>query len=49
MTHLLDNNRMLAVQIGGMLMILAGVLCYFIVKEDKNDERVAMVTEERLV
>src|SRR3954468_824922 len=31
MEHWLDNNRMLAVQIGGGLMILAALLCYFIV------------------
>jgi maltose/moltooligosaccharide transporter len=37
MEHLLDNNRMLAVQIGGVLMLLAGILCYFIVKEKKAD------------
>jgi maltose/moltooligosaccharide transporter len=35
MEHLLDNNRMFAVQIGGVLMILAALLCYFIVKEKK--------------
>jgi maltose/moltooligosaccharide transporter len=35
MEHLLDNNRMLAVQIGGVLMILAALICYFIVKEKK--------------
>ena len=37
MEHLLDNDRMLAVQIGGALMILAAVICYFIVKEKKNE------------
>ncbi len=37
MEHLLGNNRMLAVQIGGVLMILAGVICYFIVKETKAE------------
>ena len=35
MEHLLDNNRMLAVQIGGGLMILAALICYFFVKEKK--------------
>ena len=38
MQHLLNNNRMLAVQIGGVLMILAGIICYFIVK-DREGER----------
>jgi maltose/moltooligosaccharide transporter len=37
MQHLLNNDRMLAVQIGGGMMILAAVLCYLIVK-DKNTE-----------
>ena len=35
MENLLDNNRMLAVQIGGVLMILAAFICYFVVKERK--------------
>lgn len=33
MSNLLNNDRMLAVQIGGGLMILAALLCYFIVKD----------------
>ena len=33
MEHILHNNRLLAVQIGGILMILAAFLCYFIVSE----------------
>lgn len=37
MTHLLGNNRMLAVQIGGGMMILAGLLCYLLVKETKAE------------
>jgi maltose/moltooligosaccharide transporter len=37
MIHLLDNNRMLAVQIGGVLMIIAAALCYFIVKETREE------------
>lgn len=37
MTHLLDNNRMAAVQIGGLLMIIAGAICYFVVKETKDE------------
>jgi maltose/moltooligosaccharide transporter len=39
MEHLLNNNRMLAVQIGGVMMILAGLICYFIVQE-KKEERI---------
>ncbi len=37
MTNLLDNNRVLAVQIGGGLMILAGLICYFVVKETREE------------
>lgn len=33
MEHLLDNNRMLAVQIGGGMMILAAIICYLWVSE----------------
>ncbi|MEJ7912731.1 MAG: MFS transporter [Chitinophagaceae bacterium] len=36
MSNLLDNNRMAAVQIGGLLMIIAGVLCYLIITEQKD-------------
>jgi maltose/moltooligosaccharide transporter len=43
MIHLLDNNRMLAVQIGGVLMIVAAALCYFVVRETR-EESVAMNT-----
>lgn len=37
MEHLLNNNRMLAVQIGGMLMIIAAITCYALIKENKNE------------
>ena len=37
MEHWLDNDRMMAVQIGGAMMILAAVICYFVVKEKKNE------------
>ena len=33
MEHLLDNNRMLAVQLGGGMMILAAIICYIWVSE----------------
>lgn len=36
MTHWLQNDRMLAVQIGGVLMIVAAAICYFIVKETRD-------------
>ncbi len=44
MTHLLDNNRMAAVQIGGGLMILAGIICYFVVKETKDESNGIVVS-----
>ena len=46
MEHLLDNNRMLAVQIGGAMMILAAVLCYFIVNEKVEEPVPEEVIEE---
>jgi maltose/moltooligosaccharide transporter len=49
MTNLLGNDRMLAVQIGGGLMVIAGLLCYFIVKEGKNDEDVTVIPDPKLV
>lgn len=55
MQHWLNNNRMLAVQIGGIMMILAGVICYLIVSERKgetvDEAEVALleITEERSV
>ncbi|HWB28215.1 MAG TPA: MFS transporter [Chitinophagaceae bacterium] len=36
MQHWLNNDRMLAVEMGGIMMILAGALCYFIVKDSKD-------------
>jgi maltose/moltooligosaccharide transporter len=48
MSNLLNNDRMLAVQIGGGLMILAGILCYFIVKENKNDVDVTVIPDSSL-
>jgi maltose/moltooligosaccharide transporter len=46
MEHWLGNNRMLAVQIGGGLMILAAVLCYFIVKESTAEPGNNGIVEE---
>ena len=36
MQNYLDNDRLLAVLIGGFLLIAAALLCLFIVKEEKN-------------
>lgn len=44
MEHLLNNNRMAAVQIGGALMILAALICYFFVSETRGRK----VPEEEL-
>ena len=43
MIHLLDNNRMLAVQIGGGMMILAALLCYLVVKETRDQSNAVPV------
>ncbi len=37
MEHFLNNDRMLAVQIGGALMVLAAILCYSLIHENKYD------------
>jgi len=37
MEHVLHNNRILAVQTGGALMILAGLVCYFAVNDKANN------------
>jgi maltose/moltooligosaccharide transporter len=36
MKNVLNNNRMLAVQLGGGLMILAAIICYLFIKEGKR-------------
>jgi maltose/moltooligosaccharide transporter len=36
MSHLLNNDRMAAVQIGGVLMIIAGIVCLIFIKEKKG-------------
>jgi maltose/moltooligosaccharide transporter len=38
MKYVLNNNMMLAIQIGGSLFILAAFICYFFVLENKKDE-----------
>lgn len=55
MKYLLNNDRMLAVQCGGFLMILAAVVCYFFIKEEKAEryddevETELKIAEERSV
>ena len=36
MSHYLHNDRLMAVQIGGFLLLLAATVCAFIIKEDKK-------------
>jgi maltose/moltooligosaccharide transporter len=38
MNNLLHNDRLLAVQVGGFLMILAAVICFLFIKEKKTEE-----------
>jgi maltose/moltooligosaccharide transporter len=36
MKNVLNNDRMLAVQLGGGLMILAAIICYVFIKENRS-------------
>jgi len=38
MKNILHNDRLAAVQIGGVLMILAALICFFFIKESRVDE-----------
>lgn len=40
MRNVLNNDRLLAVQLGGALMILAAVICYFFIREPKRVDEV---------
>ncbi len=42
MKNVLDNDRMAAVEIGGALMILAALICFFFIKEKKGEKAAAM-------
>jgi maltose/moltooligosaccharide transporter len=46
MNNLLNNDRLLAVQVGGFLMIIAALICFLFIKE-KRGERIDenLVTE----
>jgi len=37
MKNVLNNDRMLAIKIGGFLFIAAALLCYFLIKEKRNE------------
>ncbi|MEP6750796.1 MAG: MFS transporter [Bacteroidota bacterium] len=49
MKHVLNNNMLTAVQSGGVLMILAAIICFFFIKETKADdvETVKLEIEEQ--
>jgi len=38
MTNVLNNDMLLAVQIGGVLMIIAAILCFFLIHERKHEK-----------
>ena len=37
MRNALNNDRLLAIQVGGGLMILAAIICYLFIRENKNE------------
>lgn len=43
MRNVLNNDRLLAVQLGGGLMILAALICYFFIRETKNTNNILTV------
>ena len=45
MKNVLNNDRLAAVQIGGALMTLAALICFFFIKENKVDETEAIRLE----
>lgn len=49
MQNLLDNNRMAAVQIGGVLMILAAIICLLFIKEKRGNRRSDLEAEELII
>lgn len=43
MRNVLNNDRLLAVQLGGGLMILAGIICYIWIKDKKKEDPILTV------
>lgn len=43
MRNVLNNDRLLAVQLGGGLMIFAALICYFFIRETKNTNNILTV------
>lgn len=46
MNNLLNNDRILAVQVGGYLMIIAALICFFFIREKKNEKTDEEMTAE---
>ena len=46
MNNVLNNNMMLAVQVGGFLMILAALTCFFLINEKKTEPSDPIATAE---
>jgi maltose/moltooligosaccharide transporter len=46
MRNVLNNDRLLAVQLGGGLMILAALICYIFIREPKNIDNILNVQME---
>jgi maltose/moltooligosaccharide transporter len=46
MRNVLNNDRLLAVQLGGGLMILAALICYIFIREPKNIDNILTVQME---
>jgi maltose/moltooligosaccharide transporter len=50
MKNVLHNDRMLAIQVGGVLLIFAAILCYLLVKETQKgseEETIKLEMEEQ--
>ena len=46
MKNVLNNDRLLAVEVGGGLMILAALICFFFVNEKKDEKEVEPLSDE---
>jgi maltose/moltooligosaccharide transporter len=50
MKNVLNNDRMTAVQVGGMLMVIAAIICFFFIKEKRKhlpDHSIVEIEERR--
>jgi maltose/moltooligosaccharide transporter len=46
MKHVLDNNMLAAVQSGGVLMIIASIICFLFIKEPKKVDEIETIKLE---